>query len=46
MAATLVNHPDAESVFFARLNNLLDSLFPGGALLQGIPGIHKTIRQI
>ena len=42
MAVTLVNHPDAESVFFARLDSLLDSLFPGGALLQGTPGISKT----
>ena len=44
MAATLINHPDAESVFFARLDSLLDSLFPGGAFLQGNPGIRKTHR--
>ena len=46
MAATLVNHPEAESVFFARLDSLLDTLFLGGALLQETPGIHKTTRQI
>ena len=48
MAATLLNHRDAESIFFARLNSLvLDSVFPEGAVLLERSGttlkVSKTV---
>ena len=44
MAATLVNHPDAESIFFARLNSLvLNSVFPEGAVLLERSGTHTIL---
>ena len=45
MEVTLVNHPDAESIFFACLNSLvLDSVFPEGAVLLERPGIRTILK--